>query len=175
MITVKVTFTLDRAKIISRSLGAIDDRASDLTPAYDEVVRIARGFMQQAIETEGASTDFGPWKQLAPSTQAQRKREGYGPAHPMLRRSNSLYRSVTADAAGGFTVRTPQYLAIGSDDPKIVYHQSTTTRHKIPRRPVASFTADQKTALFRPIRLYVTGYDPATPNRGTGTVRGVGQ
>lgn len=165
MFNARIIGSLDGARIISRELRDIDDRFDDASPAWPEVTRIARALMQQAIETEGRSTDFGPWKPLAPSTIEQRRKLGYGPAHPILQRSRSLYRSVIGNSDGGFTVETPNYLAIGSDDPHIVFHQSRSPRSKIPRRPVASFTADQKNEIMRPIRLYLTGFDPATPQR----------
>jgi len=71
-----------------------------------------------AMETIGDRFfDEGPpdWKELALSTQRQRKVRGYGPAHPILRRSGDLLRSLTdpSDAQNIHRIRNYSKRTVG--------------------------------------------------------------
>lgn len=69
-------------------------------------------------------------------------------------------RSVTQETGDTILVQTPRYLGIGSVVPYIAFHQSTRPRTKLPRRAVVDLTTDDRNELVRPIRQYLTGYDP---------------
>lgn len=151
---------LDGLQIIDRRLAAIEERANDVSPAYPAVERVFNEITRRTFETEGASSAAGAWKPLALSTERDRARKGFSPAHPILVRRGDMKASVTGRTSDTIIVSTPTYFAIGSDDPKVKYHQSTRPRKKIPRRPLFDPTQDDKHALIRPIRQYVTGHDP---------------
>jgi phage gpG-like protein len=48
-------------------------------------------------------------------------------------------------------------LSIGTDVEYFKYHQSNKPRKRLPRRAPVLLTADDRHALMRPIRLYLTG------------------
>lgn len=159
----RVTLSIEGEVIIDRLFEGLEDRARDLTPAWPAVLRVFRGLVAQAFETEGASTG-APWPQLAERTQRDRAAHGFPPTHPILQRTKRLLRSLTI-GDGGFADMGPQHLTIGSDVEYFVYHQSNKPRRRLPRRAPALFTMDDRHALLRPIRLYLTGRDPNSVTR----------
>lgn len=161
---IRIRLTLEGDIILDRVLAGIEARARDLTPAWPGVVRAFREIVGRAFDSEGASTG-SPWPQLAERTQRDRIAKGYEPAHPILERSTTLRRSLVIGDSGGFTHMAPDALAIGSAVAYFKYHQSNKPRTRLPRRAPALFTADDRHALMRPIRLYVTGRDPNAPRR----------
>lgn len=167
MVNVTITGTLDGFTVMSRRLQALEDRIKDVSPAAPAVFAVFRDLARQAFESEGATTDAGPWAPLAKSTEADRVRQGYPAAHPILQRSGVLYRSVAEKSGDTIEVANGNYMAIGSAVPYIVYHQSTAARTRIPRRPVVALTEDNKHVLLRPIRRYITGHDADAPVRRT--------
>jgi hypothetical protein len=55
---------------------------------------------------------------------------------------------------------------VGGETGRIfAFHQSTRPRKKLPRRAPVLLTADDRTAMMHPVRLYVTGRDPNAPRR----------
>lgn len=152
--------------VIDRLLRGIEERARDVSPAWPEVVRIFQGIVAKAFESEGASTG-APWKPLAKSTQAERKRLGYGPQHPILERTGTLKRALTiGDGAAIITSATSmRYIVSSQAAGYFKYHQSRAPRTKLPRRAPVLLTADDRTAIMHPIRLYITGRDPNAPRR----------
>jgi phage gpG-like protein len=160
MLRVTISGFLDGAQIIDRKLDALEARISDVSPAWPAVVAVFREIARATFDTEGASNAGGQWPALAPSTQKERVRQGYGAAHPILQRSQRLMRSVTQETGDTILVQTPRYLGIGSVVPYIAFHQSTRPRTKLPRRAVVDLTTDDRHELLRPIRQYLTGYDP---------------
>lgn len=154
---------LEGAQIVHRRLQAIRERALDATPAWPAVIAVFRTIVEEAFATEGGSTGE-PWAPLKPATQRDREREGYPGAHPILRRSGRLERSLMLGSES-IVVEAPRYLALGSEVEYFVFHQSTRPRKKLPRRAVINLTEDNKTALIHPLRLWFTGHDPSAPQR----------
>ena len=165
-ITFRISGFLDGLQIIDRKLAAIEERASDMSPAHGAVVKVFNEIARRNFETEGASSAAGKWAPLKPSTQRDRARKGYPPANPILVREGDLRGSVVGQTGDSIVVSTPRYLAIGTATPYAVYHQSRAPRKKLPRRPIFEPTQDDKHALLRPIRRYVTGHDPDAPVAG---------
>lgn len=153
---------LEGAVVIDRQLKALEDRVNDMTPAWPAVLTAFREVMKAAFATEGASTGE-PWQQLAPRTQADRARQGFGGAHPILHRTGTLERALTMDGGASFVVQMPKYFAVAVDLDYFRYHQSTAPRAKMPRRAPINLTQDDKTAILHPIRLYVRGLSADTP------------
>lgn len=163
---VTITAFLDGDIVIDRRLAGIADRIADMRPVYPELARLFRSITARAFATEGASTASGPWAPLTPRTVADRRRQGYPGEHPILQRSSALRRSLTELTGDTILVETPSYFAIGSADPNVAFHQSTSPRTKLPRRPLVDLTSDDKHRLFLPLRRHVTGSDPSAPTRG---------
>ena len=162
-ITFRVSGFLEGLQIIDRQLAAIEERARDVSPAYPAVEKVFHEIVRRTFETEGASSASGKWAPLKKSTELDRAREGFSPAHPILVRTEAMKDSVADRTGDTIIVSTPTYFAIGSSDPKIMYHQSTRPRKKLPRRAPFDPTQDDKHDLVRPIRRYVTGQDPDAP------------
>jgi hypothetical protein len=106
------------------------------------------------------------WPQLAASTQADRRRKGFSPAHPILHRTGMLERALTI-GEGAFVATTPTSLryVLGEDVDYFKYHQSNRPRTRLPRRAPVLLSEDDKTEIVRPIRLWITGRDPNAPRR----------
>ena len=80
---------------LARRLRPIREIEAAIGKFQDEAAPMA---MRIAMETmEDRFLDEGPpdWKELAPSTQRQRKALGYGATGPKLRRTGDLLRSLT--------------------------------------------------------------------------------
>lgn len=161
----RITISVEGEAVVDRVLAGIESRANDLGPVWPEVVRVFQGIVQNAFDTEGATTG-APWQQLAPSTQAERRRLGFGAAHPILERTGTLKRALTI-GQGAFISMTPTMLryVVGSDASYFKYHQSKQPRTRLPRRAPIELTGDNRTAIVHPIRLYITGRDPGAPRR----------
>ena len=160
-----ITATLDGEIVMDRKLAGLEERIADMTPAYPELTRVFKAIVARAFATEGASGDSGKWAPLAKSTVAERRRQGHGPEHPILQRSQTLERSLTGDTGDTISVEAPSYYARGSAVPYVAFHQSRAPRVRLPRRPVVAFTQDQKNELFLPLRRHATGHDANAPVR----------
>lgn len=160
----RIRLTIEGDVVIDRLLEGIESRANDMTPAWPALVRVFRQLVGRAFETEGGSTG-DLWPQLAERTQADRRRKGYDPEHPILQRTQKLMRSLVLGSDGGFVNETPTSLEIGTDVEYFPYHQSNKPRKRLPRRAPVLLTADDRHEFVRPIRLYLTGRDPDAQQR----------
>jgi hypothetical protein len=165
---VRISFSVEGVVEIDRVFAGIEARMTDLRPAWAGVVQAFQTIVAAAFASEGKSTGAA-WKPLAASTQADRKRQGFPPAHPILERTGTLKRALTV-GDGAHVVSRPQLMQYHLE-PEIAqvfaYHQSNRPRTRLPRRAPVLLTADNKTAIVHPIRLYLTGRDGATSRRGT--------
>lgn len=161
--TFRLRFFFEGKAVIDREVGAVELRLSDVSPAWPAFVRVFREIVGRAFTTEGASTGK-PWKPLAKATQADRRRAGFGAAHPILRRTNELYGSIMG-GGGGFVETTATSIAIGSNDPIFWYHQSARPRKRLPRRAMVLLRGPDRTALARPVLNWVAGRDPNAARR----------
>jgi phage gpG-like protein len=159
----RLRFVFDGEVMIDREVRAVESRISDLSPAWPNVVQAFRTIVRRAFDTEGRSTP-NPWPQLAPRTQRQRQLQGYGAAHPILKRSGELFGSITG-GGGGFVESTKDRLAIGTTDPVFWFHQSRLPRKRLPRRAMVNLTLTDRTELSRPVLNYVMGRDPNAARR----------
>jgi hypothetical protein len=161
----RLSITVENELVVDRVLAGIDERAANLGPAWPAVVQAFQKIVARAFDTEGASTG-APWPALAARTQAERRRLGFGPAHPILERTGTLRRALTlGDGAAILTTATTMRYVIGEEAGYFRYHQSKAPRTRLPRRAPVEFTADDRTAIVRPIRLYITGRDAAGAQR----------
>lgn len=152
-----ITFRVEGEIVVDRLLKGIEDRARDLRPAWPAVTRAFQLAVSKAFDTEGASTG-APWPELKPATQADRKRKGFPPAHPILQRTHALQRALTL-GEGAYVSSQPSSLRyqLAPEVGYYVYHQSKKPRVRLPRRAPVELTFDDRTKIMHPIRLYVTG------------------
>lgn len=160
---ITITAHLQGEQVVHRRLSAIEERARDATPAWPAVIAVFKTIVEEVFASEGASTGE-PWAPLKPATQQDRVRHGYPAAHPILRRSGRLERSLMLGSES-IVVEAPRYLALGSDVEYFVFHQSKRPRQVLPRRAVINLTEDDKHELVAPLRLWFTGRDPDAPRR----------
>lgn len=161
----RISLTVEGEVIIDRLLEGLEERATDMRPAWPAVVQVFQRITKAAFDTEGKSTG-APWPQLAPATQADRRRQGFPPAHPILQRTQQLKRALTT-GEGAYVRGTPDSMAylLAPHLEYFKYHQSRLPRTRLPRRAPVLLTADDRYQLFHPIRLYLTGRDPNAPAR----------
>lgn len=150
---------LEGEVLIERQLDALENRISDLTPAWPAVLATFRAIQRAAFSSEGASTGQ-PWQPLADSTKRQRASQGFPPEHPILVRTHTLERALTSDSGASYTVEMPRYFAVVVDLDYFKFHQSNQPRNVLPRRAPISLTQDDKYRVMHPIRLYVRGLEP---------------
>jgi hypothetical protein len=163
---VRVTLTLEGEIVIDRVLAGLEARASNLAPAWPAVLQAFQAITARAFASEGASTGAA-WAPLTPATQRDRVRQGFPAAHPILQRTGKLMRALTL-GEGAYASMTASALTyrLSSEVDYFKYHQSNRARTKLPRRAPVLLTADDRTALMHPVRLYLTGRDPNAPRRG---------
>lgn len=163
---INVVVSIEGEIIIERSLQALEDRITNLAPAWPAVVSAFQAITARAFASEGASTG-APWPQLAMRTQSDRVRLGFGAAHPILQRTGRLERALTL-GAGAHVSMQPQSMTYHLEEGVgyFIYHQSVKPRKTLPRRAPVLLTGDDRTQLLNPVRLYLTGRNPNGGRRG---------
>jgi hypothetical protein len=164
----RITVSLEGEVLIDRALSGIEARMADLRPAWGAVVAAFQKAVAKAFATEGASTGAA-WAPLAATTRSERKRLGFPPAHPILKRTGKLERALTI-GEGAFVATTATSLRyqLSEETDYFKYHQSNKPRTKLPRRAPVLLTGDDRTALVHPVRLHITGKNPdQSPSNGT--------
>jgi hypothetical protein len=167
-VPLRFTFSIEGEPVIDRVLRGIETRAQNVSPAWPAVVAEFRRIVGFAFASEGKTTGR-PWAPLTPATQADRRRHGFPPAHPILNRTGALARALTL-GEGAYVGTSPtslRYIVGGETGRIFAFHQSTRPRKKLPRRAPVLFTADDRTALMHPVRLHLTGRDPNAPRRAS--------
>lgn len=152
-----VRFRVEGDIVVDRWLKGIEERALDMRPIWADVIAAFQLAVSKAFASEGASTG-APWAPLTPATQADRRRHGFSPAHPILQRTHALQRALTL-GEGAFVAGEPQSVRyqLSPEVGYFVYHQSKQPRTRLPRRAPVELTFDDRTAIMHPIRLWVTG------------------
>lgn len=153
----RLSFTVHGELVVDRLLHGLAERAQNLQPIWPVVLREFQRIEAKTFATEGGSTG-AKWPGLKPSTQKDRARQGYPPAHPILERTGALKRALV-DGEGAFAAMTPTSLRVilSEEVDYFTYHQSPRPRRTLPRRAPVLLTGDDRTALVHPIRLYITG------------------
>jgi len=159
-----ITFTVDGEETIVQQLATFGADIRDLSPAWEQIGEDVLVFNGGNFDYEGAVYDGaqGGWWPLAESTQRERARLGYGPAHPILKRTGTLEESLTVRGALGnvFEVR-PDGLTIGTRIPYAKYHQHANYWNtgkggsRLPRRTLVGLTDTMKTLVVNRLATYV--------------------
>lgn len=101
------------------TLDGWESRALRIEEAYGALVEDFHEIERRRFAEEGPG-----WLPLNPSTQEERGRLGYGPGHPILRRTDNLYDSLTdSDAPGAVYREEIDGFFIGSNVYYAQYHQ----------------------------------------------------
>lgn len=154
----RVTVTVGDEAVFDRVIQGIQDieqRSTNLQPFWPHLVGVFQGIVAKAFASEGSSTG-APWAQLAPSTQAERRRLGFPPAHPILERTGTLKRALTV-GQGAFVATTPssmRYIVSEQTVPYFKYFHGS--RARLPRRVPTLLTPQNRKQLWDSIQLYIT-------------------
>lgn len=144
-----------------------DAKFDDLERLIDKISRPGNG--QTRMMADGIRQQFqanftrqgsgaGRWAPLAPSTQLQRRQQGFAGASPILVRRGDLRKSFTERGGDNYesiqTTGIGLVIDVGSNDRRAPWHERGTSR--MPARPVTLLDDGQVDSLTRIID-YVIG------------------
>lgn len=139
-----------------RQLRAMQRRAHDPLPAWRKVGRYMAREIAKQFRTRGARFST-PWRPLAPSTIAEKRRLGY-PRTPLVR-TGALKREFT-----GRPLDIERYMGnvafFGSNNPIAAYQHFGTRRNgrrHIPARPILKVTPDMRREVRQIFQDYIMG------------------
>lgn len=155
-VPITVRFGVLGADDLVRRLEAFEVFVNDLRPAWPAVDRAVQTVVALQFRSEG-SHGGETWPALAKRTQAERRRLGFPPAHPILRRTGALEESLTKGTGDTISAHLPAQYRYGTAVPYFVYHQSKAPRMRLPRRAPVEMTADDRNEVMRPLRVYLRG------------------
>ena len=136
----KLTWTIEGEKQISRVLPNIGNQVHDWTPAFAETARRLKAkFSKEAFVTQGASVG-APWAPLSPEYAAW-KAKRY-PGKGILVRTGKMQKSfVTQYGAMEASITNPTAY--------FKYHQSNAPRSRLPRRMMMYLTNGTRSEIVR--------------------------
>jgi phage virion morphogenesis protein len=144
----QIQFTVTDSEL-QAALGEIADRATDLTPALNDLGEYLVRKTRQRFDTSTAP-DGTRWAPLAERTKKAKQRRATT-GRPYRTRANPgdiLKDTFTLRDSITYQVANPQSLAIGTNIEYGIYHQSTQPRTKIPYRPFLGLdAADREEAI----------------------------
>lgn len=98
--------------------------------------------MESQFSSEGQS-GAGGWKRLNPQYELWKNQ--HFPGGSILVRSGAMKRGLTQAGDPGFIYRaTDRHLALGTRDPKAIYHQDPKRGSSLPQRKLIALTSDQQ-------------------------------
>lgn len=112
--------------ILQDKVAELGDLTGDMRQEWKHVSGALKKAVAATFREEGPG-----WAQLAHSTQLERRRLGYGMAHPILVRDGAMRDSFTKDP---LFISEPQFMWWGSFSQIARYHQGGT-KH-MPARPI---------------------------------------
>lgn len=127
-------------------------RLKDLRPAWRALVVYLRRSTRLQFASQG-SRGGSPWQALT-VRYATRKEKVY-PGQPILRASDQLFRSVTAETPDSIVEALPQELNFGTSLARGSYHQRGEGRN--PRRPFLVVTAEDRQQIKKIVRAHLRG------------------
>lgn len=143
--SLKLTWTIDGEKQLSRRLRNIGEGVKDWTPAFKEASdRLKNIFSNDVFNTQGGVIGER-WQPLKPTYLAQKVKKGF-PETPLIKTGlmkNSFYTEVEKD-----------YAIISNSIDYFKYHQSNKPRSKIPRRVMMKIDNPQKQMIVRVFQVY---------------------
>ena len=116
---------------VQRAITAV----SDLSPVFLTIANDWYKDNQRVIPEGGEKQSEGQYEDLS-DDYAQYKEAMQGWIYPILRFDGWLATSITVPGSdGAFCVIGKQSLAVGTEIPYAIYHQSSAPRSKMPYRP----------------------------------------
>lgn len=99
-------------------------------------------------------THKGQWDQLKQSTQLQRARMGYPPAHPILVRTGTLKSSIIKRTHSKHILDAhKKWMEIGTKVPYAIYHQTGTS--KMAQRMMVAVDAKTFSRMIEDARRFI--------------------
>ena len=147
-------FSLDIAgdKQLQRGLSRFGEDVKDLREPFREIVKDFHEIERKQFDSEGGYGSGG-WKALAPSTLKQKERAGF-PTTIMVR-TGKLKESLISKTGDTVEEVRPLELRVGTEVSYAIYHQSTTPRTKLPRRPLIDLTEADKKRWMKIFQRYL--------------------
>jgi len=146
-------------KQLSRAIRGVIDRTTNLTPFWEKSVAPAVFKSCRANFTAGGRPAWAP---LRPATQAQRRRQGYGAAAPILKRTGALMKSVTKAGDPNNVLRISplkfqmfSMLTVGEYLFLAEIHQHGAPSVKIPARAIYALQEQERDKIFQGMYKYL--------------------
>jgi phage gpG-like protein len=155
----KLTFSSDGDRLISRELLDISGRALDVRPAFRLITDDFRVFEAARFDSDGDGT----WRPLNSKSVREKARKHQDPRilHATLALRNSL---TVKRAAGSYSRVYPNFMLFGTTV-SYAHFLQTGTRYMPARKPLG-FTEAQKVAVMKRLQRFVRTGDagPALPS-----------
>lgn len=146
---IKVNWKIDETVA---GLEALLARLRDLRPAWQALAIYLRRSTRLQFASQG-SRGGSPWRALT-VRYALRKERVY-PGQPILRASDQLFRSVTAETPDSIVEVEPQTLNFGTSLARGGYHQRGEGNN--PRRPFLVVTTEDRRQIKKIVRAHLRG------------------
>lgn len=142
---------------VARILKTIEDTIQDLREGWERVVPIVLASIRQNFTVEGRPA----WAPLAPRTRAERSRQGFDPAHPILVRTGELMREATGEGSHHMSwIAKPAELSFRTDPlfEKFQQHNGLQLYDRIyvPARPFFFIQEEDERPILEALALFVT-------------------
>lgn len=130
-------FNVDTDKIdeFEERLEVLEGKSKDLTSSFERFDRYYHSSVMATFEAEGRPKK---WASLAPSTQRQRARQGFGASHPILVRRGNMKNRFKSKS----TKRTYQFYNTAK-----FFHVHQKGNSHVPQRVMIQFLEEDKREL----------------------------
>lgn len=142
--------TISGTEGVMQKLAGYETRVKNVQPALQKSGKELKAYYS-GIGFESGGGEFGvPWASLSPRTVAYKAKHFAAYSSQPLMRTGKMKES--------FTYKTsPGRLKVTNSMPYFVYHQSTETRHKIPRRAMLGINDPVKQIIKNNIKSHING------------------
>ena len=132
--------------VLTRNLNRFGDTVQNLEDFFRRELPKFQGFIKEHFESEGR----GEWPPLSPA-YAKWKAKAY-PGQPIMRRTDTLYRSLTNSTTESMHETTRNTFRWGTKVPYARYHQFG---RGVPQRRVVQFSDAEKRIIFKDLQIYL--------------------
>ena len=108
-------------EVLEEHLTAIEDRAADMAPAWEAIVKSFHALERERFDQNGPG-----WLPLAASTVADRERKGSNP--DQILQDTGLLLASLEGGSGSYVIETPVSVEVGTTVPYAHWHQTGGTR-----------------------------------------------
>jgi len=153
MPNLEITFSIEGEVQLIRRLRDIERDLKDWTPEFKRIGNLLLKTFKHNFQTQGRTLGE-PWKRLAPSTIAQKRRKGY-PLTPLI--ATGKMRDSFKAGVGRFHVEISNPVAY------FPYHQSRRPRRKLPRRVMMKIDEERKQLISK---IFIEAVQTTLQKRG---------